>query len=81
MSPDKMMRFRLCFHEGLDASGEKNHWKHILWLFFDNINMLRAYISEKPNVTINCSSSIAVNVNDDVTCLCKRKGGYPPSNV
>ena len=38
-------------------------------------------VLEKPNVTVNCSSLIAVNVGDDVTCLCEGKGGKPPANV
>ncbi|XP_028407294.1 deleted in malignant brain tumors 1 protein-like [Dendronephthya gigantea] len=37
--------------------------------------------SERPNVTVNCSSLIAVNLGDDITCLCEAKGGKPPANV
>ncbi|XP_028407333.1 deleted in malignant brain tumors 1 protein-like [Dendronephthya gigantea] len=36
---------------------------------------------EKPNVTVNCSNTITVNIGDDVRCLCEGKGGYPPANV
>ena len=42
---------------------------------------MHAYISEKPNLTINCSSSITVNAGDDVTCLCEGKSAYPPADV
>ncbi len=35
----------------------------------------------KPNVTINCSSSIKLNEGDDFTCLCRGEGGNPPANV
>ncbi|XP_028407297.1 deleted in malignant brain tumors 1 protein-like [Dendronephthya gigantea] len=37
--------------------------------------------TERPNVTVNCSSFIAVNLGDDITCLCEGKGGKPPANV
>ncbi|XP_028407292.1 deleted in malignant brain tumors 1 protein-like [Dendronephthya gigantea] len=36
---------------------------------------------ERPNVIVNCSSFIAVNLGDDITCLCKAKGGNLPANV
>ena len=32
-------------------------------------------------MTINCSSAVAVNEGDDVTCLCRGEGGNPPANV
>ena len=32
-------------------------------------------------MTVNCSSLIALNVGDDVTCLCEGKGGKPPAEV
>ena len=48
---------------------------------FAIMNLLHAYFSEKPNVTINCSTPVTVNVGDDVTCLCEGKGGYPPADV
>ena len=37
--------------------------------------------SEKPIVTISCSSSIAQNIGGDVTCVCRGVGGNPPANV
>ncbi|XP_028407325.1 deleted in malignant brain tumors 1 protein-like isoform X2 [Dendronephthya gigantea] len=37
--------------------------------------------SERPNITVNCSSVIAVNLGDDITCLCEGKDGKPPANV
>ncbi|XP_028407337.1 scavenger receptor cysteine-rich type 1 protein M130-like [Dendronephthya gigantea] len=37
--------------------------------------------SERLDVTVNCSSFIAVNLGDDITCLCEAKGGKPPANV
>ncbi|XP_028407328.1 deleted in malignant brain tumors 1 protein-like isoform X2 [Dendronephthya gigantea] len=37
--------------------------------------------TERPNVTVNCSSVIVVNLGDDITCLCEGKGGKPPANV
>ena len=46
-----------------------------------HINKIHSFVSEKPNVTINCSNSITVSVGDDVVCLCEGKGGYPPADV
>ncbi|CAB4041646.1 ---NA---, partial [Paramuricea clavata] len=49
---------------------------------------LQSYLSEvvviiakKPTVTLSCSSPITVNERDNVTCLCRGKGGNPPANV
>ena len=39
------------------------------------------YISEKPTVTINCSSLITVDENRDLICLCKGENGNPPADV
>ncbi len=39
------------------------------------------YISEKPNVTFSCASSITLNEGDNFTCVCKGEGGSPPANV
>ena len=39
------------------------------------------YISEKPNVTLSCSSSTTLNEGDNFTCACRGKGGNPPANV
>ncbi len=35
----------------------------------------------KPNVTIICSSPFIVGEGDNVTCVCRGKGGNPPANV
>ena len=42
---------------------------------------IHTFVSEKPNVTVNCSSLITVSIGDDVACLCEGKGGYPPADV
>ena len=39
------------------------------------------YIAVRPTVTVNCSSFITVNEEDDITCVCRGKGGNPPANV
>jgi hypothetical protein len=39
------------------------------------------YISVRPKVTVDCSSTITLNKGDDITCLCKGEGGKPPANV
>ncbi|XP_028407303.1 neural cell adhesion molecule 1-like [Dendronephthya gigantea] len=40
-----------------------------------------ASTTEKPVVSVNCSSLIMVNNGDNITCLCEEKGGFPPANV
>ena len=32
-------------------------------------------------MTVNCSSFITVNEEDDITCVCRGQGGNPPANV
>ena len=32
-------------------------------------------------MTVNCSSSLTLNEDDDVTCLCKGENGNPPAEV
>ena len=39
------------------------------------------YISGKPTVTINCSSPIIVDEDDDLICICKGENGNPPADV
>ena len=39
------------------------------------------YISERPTVTINCSSLITVDEDDDLICLCKGENGNPSPDV
>ena len=39
------------------------------------------YISGKPTVTINCSSPITVDEDDNLICLCKGENGNPPGDV
>ena len=39
------------------------------------------YDSEKPTVTVNCSSPVTLNEGDDFVCVCKAEGGNPPANV
>ncbi|CAB4029026.1 opioid-binding cell adhesion molecule isoform X4 [Paramuricea clavata] len=39
------------------------------------------YISENPTVTLSCSSPVTVNEGDNVTCICRGKGGNPSANV
>ena len=38
-------------------------------------------LSEKPNVTLNCSSPVRVIEGDNVTCECRGKDGRPPAKV
>ena len=38
-------------------------------------------ISEKPIVTLSCSSRIIVNEGDNFTCICRGEGGNPPADV
>ena len=46
-----------------------------------DLSKVTVFIAEKPNVTVNCSSSITLNKGDDVTCVCRGEGGNPPANV
>ena len=39
------------------------------------------YISDRPNVTINCPSSFLVNESSNFSCLCKGENGYPAATV
>ena len=42
---------------------------------------MASYISGKPTVTINCSSPIIVDEDNDLICLCKGENGNPPADV
>ena len=37
--------------------------------------------SERPSVSINCSSLNTINEGDNFSCECKGEGGKPPANV
>ena len=39
------------------------------------------FISEQPNVTINCSSSVKIPKGNDFSCVCRGEGGRPAANV
>ena len=39
------------------------------------------WILAKPNVTTNCSSLVAKNEGDKITCLCKSEGGNPSATL
>ena len=42
---------------------------------------MRSVHLEKPTVTVSCSSLITTIESDNVTCVCRGKGGNPPANV
>ncbi|CAB4038035.1 neural cell adhesion molecule 1-like isoform X7, partial [Paramuricea clavata] len=47
-----------------------------------SISEVVVFIAKKPNVMINCSSSITVNEGDaGFTCVCRGEGGNPPANI
>ena len=45
------------------------------------MHTLLGYLSEKPTVTLNCSSYITLNEGDDLLCTCRGEDGNPPANV
>jgi hypothetical protein len=51
------------------------------FFFVPSYYTLFYYISEKPTVTLNCSSPVILNEGDDFTCECQGLGGNPPANV
>ena len=44
-------------------------------------NYVYYFISEQPNVTINCSSPVQIPKGNDFSCVCRGEGGRPTASV
>ena len=49
--------------------------------FIDTLYACTRCFSEKPTVTVNCSSLITVHQGDNITCVCRGDGGVPAASV